>query len=152
MSYDSEVISHSIRQLRLTIPVFTWLMAALAHADITFTRDVLPILQENCQVCHRPGGANLGGMVAPMVFTNYEDTRPWAKAIAKAVESRAMPPWDASPAQHGLFANERTLSQAQIDTLIAWVRGGARRGDPVDRKSTRLNSSHIQKSRMPSSA
>ncbi len=112
-------------------------MTFLAHADVTFTRDVLPILQENCQLCHRPGGANLGGMVAPMAFTTYEDTRPWAKAIAKAVEARAMPPWDASPAQHGQFANERTLSQAQIDTLVAWVRGGALRGEPADAPAVR---------------
>jgi len=107
-------------------------VAADTRADVTFTRDVLPILQDNCQVCHRPGGANLGGMVAPMAFSTYEDTRPWAKAIAKAVESRTMPPWDASPAQHGLFANERSLTQAQIDTLVVWVRDGAPRGNPAN--------------------
>ena len=62
-------------------------------AEPTFTADVLPILQAQCQECHREGGANLGGTVAPMAFTTYEETRPWAKAMARAVKTRAMPPW-----------------------------------------------------------
>jgi len=98
----------------------------------TFYKDVLPILQDNCQVCHRPGGANLGGMVAPMAFTKYEETRPWAKAMAKQVAERAMPPWHASPAQHGQFNNERTLTQEQIDTIVRWAETGAARGDAKD--------------------
>jgi hypothetical protein len=102
------------------------------HADITFTRDVLPILQENCQACHRPNGANLGGMVAPMALTTYEETRPWAKAIAESVAAHKMPPWSAAPAQHGQFVNERTLGEAQIKTLVAWSNAGAPRGDPAD--------------------
>ncbi len=97
-----------------------------------FYKDVLPILQENCQICHRPGGANLGGMVAPMAFTTYEEARPWAKAIAKQVTDRNMPPWDASPGQHGQFKNERTLTPAQIDTIVRWAETGATRGNPTD--------------------
>lgn len=98
----------------------------------TFTKDVLPILQENCQVCHRPGGANLGGMVAPMAFTTYEETRPWAKAIARQVSTRNMPPWHAAPEFHGVFANERTLSEKDVQTLVRWAETGAVRGNPQD--------------------
>lgn len=98
----------------------------------TFYGEVLPILQENCQVCHRPNGANLGGMVAPMAFTGYEDTRPWARAIAKNVASGYMPPWHASAEQTGVFLNERTLSKAEIDTLVRWAETGASRGNPKD--------------------
>ena len=47
---------------------------AALDQPVTFTKDVLPILQENCQACHRPNGANLGGMVAPMSFVTYDDT------------------------------------------------------------------------------
>ena len=47
----------------------------------TFHGDVLQILQANCQTCHRPAGLNLGGMIAPMSFTTYGETRPWAKSI-----------------------------------------------------------------------
>lgn len=101
-------------------------------AYVTFYRDVMPILQQNCQVCHRPDGANLGGMVAPMSFMNYEETRPWVKSIAQQVATREMPPWDASPDQHGVFENERVLTQDQIDTVLAWVNNGARRGNPAD--------------------
>ncbi len=105
---------------------------ASAATEVTFTKDVLPILQENCQVCHRSDGANLGGMVAPMGFTTYKETRPWAKAIAKVVEARDMPPWDAHPKYHGVFKNERTLTQEEIDTIVAWVNQGAPRGREED--------------------
>ena len=96
---------------------------------VTFYGDVLPILQESCQVCHRENGANLGGMVAPMAFTSYEEARPWAKSIARKVESREMPPWHASPNQAGVFENERTLTDAEIGTLVAWAKTGAKPGD-----------------------
>ena len=99
---------------------------------VTFYKDVLPILQENCQACHRPNGANLGGMVAPMAFTSYQDTRPWAKSIVQKTRSREMPPWDAAPEQHGVFANERTLTDGEIETLVKWVDTGAAKGNPAD--------------------
>jgi mono/diheme cytochrome c family protein len=99
----------------------------------TFTKDVLPIIQENCQVCHRPGGTNLSGMVAPMSFTNYENTRPWAKAIAKQVAAKTMPPWHAAEEHAGVFENERTLEQDDIDTIVAWAKTGAARGNPADK-------------------
>src|SRR5690606_32301903 len=91
-----------------------------------------PILQENCQVCHRANGANYGGMVAPMAFTTYEETRPWAKSIERQVQTRLMPPWTASAAHSGEFANERTLTDAEIATLVTWVNRGAQRGNPED--------------------
>ena len=98
----------------------------------TFYKDVLPVMQANCQTCHRAGGANLGGMVAPMAFTSYEETRPWAKSIARQVTARTMPPWHASDAQHGVFVNERTMADADIQTLTNWVKSGAPAGDPAD--------------------
>src|SRR3954452_22786650 len=67
---------------------------------ITFNKDVLPILQEKCQSCHRPG------QVAPMSFLTYREARPWAKAIKAAVATRKMPPWFAEP-QVGHFSNDR---------------------------------------------
>src|SRR5277367_5897081 len=88
----------------------------------TFYKDVLPVLQRNCQGCHRPGEA------APMSFLTYESTRPWAKAIKGAVVAKKMPPWFADP-NHGKFANDRTLSPAEISTLVAWVETGAKEGN-----------------------
>ena len=103
-----------------------------APENPTFYKDVLPVLQGNCQVCHRPDGVNLGGMVAPMSFTTYESTRPWARSIAKQVEAKTMPPWHASPAQHGVFVNERTMTDPEIETLVRWAKSGAPAGDQAD--------------------
>ena len=99
-----------------------------AEAAVTYYKDVLPIMQENCQTCHRPSGANISGLVAPMSFMDYRETRPWARAIASKVESREMPPWFAS-APKGVFENERGLTDAEIDTILSWVAAGAPAGD-----------------------
>ena len=92
---------------------------------VTFSKDVAPILQKNCQTCHRPGEA------APMSFLTYEQVRPWAKAIRVAVLKRQMPPWHADP-HYGTWRNDRSLSQSDIDTVVAWVNSGAPQGDPRD--------------------
>jgi hypothetical protein len=93
--------------------------------SVTFHKDVLPILQKNCQGCHRPG------QIAPMSFLTYENVRPWAKAMKAAVASRKMPPWFADP-KYGHFANDRALKQSEIDTIVAWADGGAKEGDAKD--------------------
>src|SRR5262245_11256047 len=95
---------------------------------VTFNKDVLPILQKNCQTCHRPGE------IAPMSFLTYKDTRPWAKAMKTAVVSRQMPPWFADP-NFGHFANDKRLSEADIKTISTWVDGGAVEGDAKDMPS-----------------
>ena len=105
--------------------------ASAGEADVTYYRDVLPIVQENCQTCHRPSGHNISGLVAPMSFTSYEETRPWARAIARKVESREMPPWFAT-APKGVFENERGLTDAEIETIRGWVDAGAPAGDRAD--------------------
>src|SRR5919201_2048152 len=114
--------------LILGLAAMTVSMRATAGEDstpVTFHKDVLPILQKNCQSCHRPGE------IAPMSFLTYKDTRPWAKAIKSAVVTRQMPPWFADP-NYGHFANDRTLSDATIKTLVNWADGGAAEGDAKD--------------------
>jgi hypothetical protein len=96
-----------------------------AAGVVTFNKDVLPILQKNCQACHRPGN------IAPMSFLSYDTTRPWAKAMKAAVMSRKMPPWFADP-QYSHFSNDRSMKQEDIDTIVQWVDGGAAQGDPKD--------------------
>ena len=93
-----------------------------AQASVTFNKHVLPILQKNCQTCHRPGE------IAPMSFLTYKDARPWARAIKNAVVNRQMPPWFADPG-YGHFANDRRLSDAEIQTLSKWADDGAVEGD-----------------------
>jgi len=99
--------------------------AATTSGPATFYKDVLPILQKNCQTCHRPGE------VAPASFLSYESTRPWAKAIKTAVLTRKMPPWFADP-HYGTFANDRSLADSDIHTLVSWVDAGAPAGDPKE--------------------
>ncbi len=99
--------------------------SAPAASPVTFTKDVAPILQKNCQSCHRPGE------VAPMSFLSYKEARPWAKAIRQRVLLREMPPWFADP-NHGDFSNDNRLSPKDIDTLTAWVDGGAQEGNLKD--------------------
>jgi hypothetical protein len=94
----------------------------------TFNKDVLPVLEQNCQVCHRQGG------VAPMSFQTYESTRPYAKAIKTAVINKKMPPWFADP-HVGEFRNAPKLTEADIKTLAEWADGGAREGDAADKSS-----------------
>jgi len=91
----------------------------------TFNRDVAPIVFEHCAGCHRPGA------VAPMSLLSYEQARPWAKSIAHEVADRSMPPWHADSTRVA-YANDRRLSQAEIDTVVAWVGAGAPAGDPAD--------------------
>ena len=97
-------------------------------ASPTFYKDIQPILQANCQDCHRPAGASLMGMVAPMAFRTYAEVRPWAKSIATQVKSKSMPPWHASSEFNGVFKNERTLTDEEIATIVRWAATGAPRG------------------------
>jgi len=94
-------------------------------AQVTFNKDVAPILQKSCLSCHRPGE------IAPMSLLTYKEVRPWAKAIREVVVERRMPPWFADP-RYGEFSNDCRLSQKEIDTIVAWVDGGAKEGDPRD--------------------
>ena len=100
--------------------------APAGTAAVTFNKDALPVLQRNCQACHRPGE------VAPMSFLTYQDVRPYARAIKNAVTIRQMPPWFAENG-YAHYANDRQLSQSDIDTLVAWVDHGAVEGDAKDR-------------------
>ncbi len=93
--------------------------------SVTYSKDVMPILQKHCQECHRPNN------IAPMSFLTYESTRPWAKAMKAAVASRKMPPWFADP-KVGHFSNDRSLAQNDIDTIVKWADSGAPLGDPKD--------------------
>jgi hypothetical protein len=92
--------------------------------EVTFSKDVAPILFANCVYCHR------SGEIGPFSMTTYEHTRPWAKSIKQAVLARKMPPWPADPAYGNLLNNTR-LSDRDIQTIVNWVDGGALQGNPA---------------------
>ena len=101
--------------------------AADAPKQVTFTKDVAPILQDKCQSCHQPNS------IAPMSLITYQEARPWARSIKDRVASRQMPPWHIDPSV-GVqkFKNDMSLSAEQIETVVKWVDGGALQGDPKD--------------------
>lgn len=92
---------------------------------LTFNKDVAPIFYKSCVACHRQGE------IAPMSLTTYKEVRPWARAIREKVITREMPPWHPDPT-YGHWENDRRLSQKDIDTIVAWVDGGAKEGNPGD--------------------
>jgi len=91
----------------------------------TFYKNVLPILQDHCQSCHR------AGEVGPMPLETYEQVRSQAQAVAQAVEMKMMPPWFADP-RYGRFANDPSLTEEQIATIVAWAAADAPAGNPHD--------------------
>jgi mono/diheme cytochrome c family protein len=100
---------------------------AKAQDQVTFTKNVAPIFQEHCQTCHHVG------TVAPMSLVTYEEARPWARAIKQRVSAREMPPWFIDRnvgVQH--FANDESLSDEEIATIVKWVDSGAPMGNPAD--------------------
>jgi hypothetical protein len=99
--------------------------AAEISGTVTFNKDVLPILQKNCQGCHRPGN------IAPMSFLTYESARPWAKAMKAAVITRKMPPWFAD-SKYSHFANDPSLTPGDISIISKWADNGAPKGDDKD--------------------
>jgi len=101
--------------------------AADTAKPVTFSKDVAPIFQAKCQDCHQPNS------IAPMSLITYQDARPWARSIKDRVAARQMPPWHIDKTV-GIqkFKNDMSLTDDQVETILAWVDGGALQGDPKD--------------------
>jgi peroxiredoxin len=111
-----------------TEPAGCWIGRASkpgGRGEVTYTRDVAPVLQRHCQSCHRPG------QVAPFSLTSYQDAAGWGEMIREVVSQGRMPPWHADP-RYGQFRNDRSLSAAEKEQILAWVDGGCPEGDPAD--------------------
>jgi hypothetical protein len=105
-------------------------LAPLAQGQLdasapTFSKDVAPIVFQNCVGCHRPGES------APMSLLTYADARPWARAMTRRVIEGSMPPWHADAAT-GTFENERRLTAEEKSVISRWAEAGAPEGDPKD--------------------
>jgi len=94
---------------------------------VTFSRDIAPILQQNCQLCHQPGS------IGPMSLMNFEQVRPWAPMIQAQVEARNMPPFHYGTGV-GIqeLKNDRRLSDDEISIIARWVEAGAPEGNRAD--------------------
>jgi Flp pilus assembly protein TadD len=106
-----------------TVSPFVFALSALA-APVTFHQQIAPIVYKNCSPCHRPGEA------APFSLLSYEDAKQHAGQIAAATKRRYMPPWLPEPG-HGNFADDRRLSDAQIELIQEWVKQGSPAGNPA---------------------
>ncbi len=98
---------------------------AEAQQQITFNKQIAPILFGNCAACHHEGGAG------PFSLLEFQEVKRRARQIATVVESRYMPPWLPEPG-YGEFAGERRLNDAQIGTIRQWVEQGMIEGEAVD--------------------
>ncbi|REJ81787.1 MAG: cytochrome c [Acidobacteria bacterium] len=123
--------SEKTRRIRtLAVAIVGSLYAALPVAALETPDygDIAPILARHCASCHQPGD------IAPMTLGSYEEVRPWARAIARKVAAREMPPWFADP-EVGSFRNDARLEPSEIDRLVEWARAGAPRGEGPDSAS-----------------
>src|SRR6266404_4511585 len=112
---------------RMVLPALFVVSFALAADEVTFTKDVAPILQRACQNCHRPAA------IAPMPLLTYQDARPWARSIKEKVLRREMPPWyiDRNIGISRL-KDDPSLSDAEIAVIAKWVDHGSPAGNPAD--------------------
>src|SRR5690242_17998313 len=111
--------------LALSCVAYSAAQQSAGPEPVTFSKDVAPILYKNCTVCHHAND------IAPMSLLTYKEARPWAAAIREAVVKRTMPPWHADP-HVGDYLNDPRLTDAQIATIEAWAKTGAKEGDEKD--------------------
>lgn len=105
-------------------PILPLKKAGPARSEgVTYHKHVVPLLQQHCQSCHRPGE------VGPFALMTYAQAVRWGQEMVEFTQSRRMPPWKPEE-RHGEFANQRSLSEAEIATLAAWVKAGMPEGDP----------------------
>ncbi len=95
-------------------------------AHTSFYRDVLPVLQNRCQQCHRKGE------IGPFALKDYAEARDWGPTIREAVTERRMPPWPADP-HFGKFSNDMSLSEGELETITKWVDEGCPEGNPAEK-------------------
>ena len=95
------------------------------HASISYSEDIAPMLADNCVACHREGG------IGPFAMTDYNMVRGFSLMMREVVRTKRMPPWHADPA-YGHFSNDRSLTTAELQTLVHWIEAGAPRGEGND--------------------
>ena len=100
-------------------------LVGVVAAQPVFHKDVEPIMQAKCQQCHRPND------IAPFPLLTYDDAATYARDIQTQVSNHVMPPWKPVPG-YGSFRNSYALTDAERQTILDWVAGGALEGDPAD--------------------
>jgi hypothetical protein len=96
-----------------------------AHANISYSKTIAPMLIDNCVTCHRAGG------IGPWQMSSYDMVKGFAPMIREVIRTERMPPWNADP-HYGVFKNDRSLSAKEMKTLVHWIEAGAPRGQGND--------------------
>jgi hypothetical protein len=121
-----DIVRHFVVYILFVLSIVSALAAQTVKPPApTFYKDVLPILQQHCQVCHR------AGEIAPLPFVTYQQTSSWADQINDAVRAKRMPPWFANP-KYGHFSNDISLTPEEISTISSWADARAPAGHPHD--------------------
>ena len=132
-----------VRKMSLLLTLSGMLSAAVAAPgdekeapkEVTYSKDVAPILEKHCTGCHRPND------MAPMPLMTYDEVLPFARMIRERVVQRKMPPWHAD-AVFGNFTNDLRMTDEEIATIDAWVKGGTKRGPAVEAPAAAPVSEH----------
>lgn len=103
--------------------------AKARFAKISYAKEIVPILENKCVACHQEGG------IAPFAMNSYEVVKGFSPMIRETIRTDRMPPWDVDP-KVGHFKNDKSLTPAEIKTLVRWIEAGAPRGDGPDRLAT----------------
>ncbi len=111
--------------LRLSLLIAGFFLSFQAHTQVTFTKNIAPIIYKNCSVCHR------SGEIGPMSLSNYEEVKNWAETIQYVTSIRYMPPWKPDP-EYSQFLGENYLTDLEIQQISDWVENGKIRGDLDD--------------------
>ena len=122
--YTGSMHRHAVAVLASVLVVLGGETAASAQ-QVTFNKEIAPVIWQNCASCHRPG------QIGPFSLVTFEDVRPRAREIVRAVRTHAMPPWKPEPG-HGEFESARRLSDSQIALIERWVSQGSRLGNAGD--------------------
>jgi len=100
-----------------------------AHAKISYSDRIAPLLADKCVACHRDGG------VAPWAMTGFDIVRGFAPMMREVVRTKRMPPWHADP-HYGSFVGDRSMTNADAKDLVHWIEAGAPRGNGPDPLAT----------------
>lgn len=104
------------------LPPSSTSQAHAQYSEVTWRKEVAPIVYANCTACHHTGGSG------PFDLTTYAAAHRWGPQIADVVSTRYMPPWLPDPAKSAHFEGDRHLKPSDIELLVAWVKSGMAEG------------------------
>jgi len=122
--YSNSLFKTSTMRFVLLLFLFFAVQIPSAKAQVTYSKDIAPIIYNNCTSCHRPGE------IGPMPLTNFEEVSSWSGMIEYVTAIKYMPPWKPNK-EYSNFVGERGLTDSEIELIADWVAAGSPQGDPA---------------------